>query len=163
MNGLGQWTYSDTDNLIKNYYCGNFINHSSNKNKDGYIYCNLENVHYFCENNGKTCVIKDNKFNIDYKPTIKPSKLLNIDDWAKIYYYQAGENDGDDWIMICQNKKGVYIYFRASCDYTGFDCQGGGEISYSSNEQIFWNHCLDNFGRTMVLKENGVNMKINMK
>ena len=47
---------------------------------------------------------------------------------VEIYYYQVGVADNVDWILVCLLTNGVYAYFRAWCDYTGFICQGGTEL-----------------------------------
>lgn len=62
-------------------------------------------------------------------------------DLDKLYFYQEGCNDEDPWILIgklhkCEKfKNGLYFHFKASCDFTGFDCQGGGIISLESDLQ----------------------------
>lgn len=84
-------------------------------------------------------------------PDIEIGKLLDASTFCKVYYRQVGENDGDDWVFIIQRKDGVYVYFKASCDYTGFDCQGGGNVSYSREWSIFWDMCLDTNGRSCLV------------
>jgi hypothetical protein len=47
---------------------------------------------------------------------------------VRVYWYQEGQNDEEEWIFIAKIKYGnkfKYIYYEAWCDYTGFDCQGG--------------------------------------
>ena len=167
LDGLGNWTYNDVDDLLAmNYTCTSsymsyFPGHDSLKK---YLYCNLKLMHYICENKGKVCNYTKDDPNIpNYKPSIEPKNLLNMANWKKVYYYQEGENDSDEWVIVCKNKDDVYIYLRASCDYTGFDCQGGGMISFSKNKNHFWNLGLDHFGRSMVLMQNGIKMKIDIK
>jgi hypothetical protein len=50
----------------------------------------------------------------------------------KFYFIQIGENDGKSWNILTKINNN-YIYFTASCDYTGFDCRGGGSFGYSTN------------------------------
>ena len=38
---------------------------------------------------------------------------------------EKGENDEKPWLLLCQLKNQKYAYYKASCDYTGFDCCGG--------------------------------------
>ena len=38
---------------------------------------------------------------------------------------QKGINDEKPWLLLCRLTNGKYAYFSASCDYTGFSCQGG--------------------------------------
>ena len=55
-------------------------------------------------------------------PEIDPGNFpYNVD---KVLWSHEGEHDGEEWLMIALNKEGNYIFFKAACDYTGFDCQG---------------------------------------
>lgn len=73
---------------------------------------------------------------------------------STVFYYQGGWNDGDAWIFVIKRPDDIYVYFTASCDYTGFDCQGGGDIYYTSgNFSTFWNYCLDTKSRTLLKKQ----------
>ncbi len=83
----------------------------------------------------------ENVFMTLFKRNMKSEKI-NLDlislprDIKKIYWYRKGTNDEIDWNFLCKIKynepqygstkkrKFLYIYFVASCDYTGFDCQG---------------------------------------
>lgn len=48
-----------------------------------------------------------------------------------------GENDGDDWLAIVKWDDGKYAKMFAGCDYTGWDCQAGGNIEfYDTLEQV---------------------------
>jgi len=47
---------------------------------------------------------------------------------SKVFFHQYGCNDEDAWIFIIKRPDNIYVYFTASCDYTGFDCRGGGDI-----------------------------------
>ena len=40
------------------------------------------------------------------------------------------------------------MFFNAGCDYTGFDCQGGGTITYGRDGQTMWS-----FGLTDSIRE----------
>ncbi len=167
LSGNGSWTYNDVDSLLIHSYCAQpYILLPKHNKIQKYMYCNLKLINYVCENNGKVCHTDKNSndiINNDYKPTIAPKQLLNIKTWKKIYYYQEGQNDDAEWVIFCKTIDNVYIYLRASCDYTGFDCQGGGMISFSRNKKHIWNLGLDNFGRTMVLAKNGIKMNINLQ
>lgn len=167
LNGDGSWTYNDIDLLYMTYrHCDPpyipLRRHKTFSQK--YIYCNLKLISYICKNNGKICHKNKNEDrHMDSYPSIGPNDLLDIKTWKKIYYCQKGHNDDQEWVIFCKTSDNVYIYLRASCDYTGFDCQGGGMISFSKNKQYIWSLGLDNFGRTLTLQENGVKMQINMK
>ena len=81
-----------------------------------------------------------------------PNKVKKFLDFKKLdkVIYQIGENDGDSWICIGKRADGYYLFFEASCDYTGFDCEGGGQINYSKDWEYFWNKCLTNDGRNFL-------------
>lgn len=43
---------------------------------------------------------------------------------AEYYWIHEGERDEETWHLLCRLDNGLYAYYSASCDYTGFDCQG---------------------------------------
>ena len=61
-------------------------------------------------------------------------------DILSVISYSEGENEGEPWVMFGNLRDGSVFHFHASCDYTGFDCQGGGVITYSPN----WTNLLAN-------------------
>ena len=67
---------------------------------------------------------------IGEKKIIVPTrlKLTNLAMFKKIYFFQIGKNDELPWIFFGQNEDNLLVYFEADCDFTGFDCQGGGII-----------------------------------
>lgn len=65
----------------------------------------------------------------------------------EVYFSQKGQNDEEEWVLIFKRKDGIYVYFRAHCDYTGFDCQGGGTVAYANYWDTFVDRCLDTTGR----------------
>ena len=149
LKGDGQWTYTDVDSTYINIDKHNYYDY-------------LKPINYECHPDNNECHVNDkhapHSDYENYKP-IHPRNLLNIDSWDKIYYYQEGENEFQEWIIIFKSND-KYVYFKASCDYTGFDCQGGGDISFSTNKNKFWNYCLDQYARLLLLKKNGYEMKI---
>lgn len=42
-----------------------------------------------------------------------------------VFYMKKGENDGDEWVLLGTLVGCGWFYYTVSCDYTGFDCQGG--------------------------------------
>lgn len=38
-----------------------------------------------------------------------------------------GQNDGESWIALFKMKNGTFCFLTAWCDYTGWDCQSGGD------------------------------------
>jgi len=46
----------------------------------------------------------------------------------RIYDFNEGSNDDAPWTIVGRmevNDTTVFIYWHASCDYSGFDCRGG--------------------------------------
>lgn len=66
------------------------------------------------------------------------AEMMNYNHFEEVYHFQIGENDEDDWQFVVKHKNGYYVTFDACCDYTGFDCQGGGVITYSATWDNFW-------------------------
>jgi hypothetical protein len=58
------------------------------------------------------------------------------------YWVQEGENDGDEWIALGKLENGAFFYFTASCDYTGFDCQGGMNLWVSNSFKNILDHAM---------------------
>ena len=56
------------------------------------------------------------------------------------FWIRLGENDGDSWISCGVLTNGNYFLFTGSCDYTGFDCQGGMNLWVSSSWQNIVDH-----------------------
>lgn len=42
----------------------------------------------------------------------------------QFYWIKEGANDEESWEALGKLTNGVYFFYRATCDYTGFDCQG---------------------------------------
>lgn len=49
---------------------------------------------------------------------------------------QKGINDEKPWLLLCRLTNGKYAYFSASCDYTGFSCQGGMSLYISDTIEV---------------------------
>lgn len=49
------------------------------------------------------------------------------DDVKAILGVSEGQNEGDPWIMLGQLNDGRFFFLNAWCDFTGWDCQAGGE------------------------------------
>jgi hypothetical protein len=80
----------------------------------------------------------------------------------KLYYYQLGSNDENDWIIICKTINDFYVYFIASCSYTGFDAYGEGSFCYNINWKQFWDVSLSAAARQDLLCSNNYeHFKIN--
>lgn len=89
-------------------------------------------------------------------PVLDLASLLDRDTLkkSKVYFSQIGMKDEEAWIFIIKRPDGIYEYFDASCDYTGFDCYGGGIIRYARDWKTFWEKCLDTHGRSCIKPSN---------
>lgn len=54
------------------------------------------------------------------------SEPFTRDDILDLIACEAGENDGPEWVAVMRLKDGRYAFLEAGCDYTGWDCQSGG-------------------------------------
>lgn len=44
-----------------------------------------------------------------------------VDQVAELLAYDAGENDGQNWICVVRMDDGLFAVVNAGCDYTGWD------------------------------------------
>lgn len=54
---------------------------------------------------------------------------------TEYYWIHEGENDVEPWMCLCKLDNNCYCFYSASCDYTGFDCQGGMEMVISKDKE----------------------------
>lgn len=47
---------------------------------------------------------------------------------AEYYWIHPGVNDEESWLAFGRLESGAYFFYKAWCDYTGFDCQGGMDL-----------------------------------
>ena len=66
------------------------------------------------------------KTTYDWKEAMEYSKF-RFDQIEKVIFAIDGENDAEAWLLLVELKGGGYGVLRAWCDYTGWDCQAGGE------------------------------------
>lgn len=52
---------------------------------------------------------------------------FDITDVVDIVASSEGENDGESWMMAGKLSDGRFFFLDAWCDYTGWDCQSGGD------------------------------------
>jgi hypothetical protein len=80
----------------------------------------------------------------------------NIKRWI---WSSAGQPDGDSWVCLVELKqeKGYegqrYLYYTAWCDYTGFDCQGGGHTIVAERLEDLVEYALENADYLRYMKE----------
>lgn len=47
---------------------------------------------------------------------------------AEYLWIHAGENDEEPWKALGRLHDGTFVFYKAECDYTGFDCQGAMQL-----------------------------------
>lgn len=105
----------------------------------------------FCDNIGRWYVNGERKSD---SPDVRhfQNSLLDMTKVKSCYFLQTGQNDEDYWHIIFQRFDGLFVNFKASCCYTGFDVIGGGTLDYATHWTTFWNKCLDTETRSILLK-----------
>lgn len=53
--------------------------------------------------------------------------IFTLEDIANIHAEVPGHNEDDGWYWVIELKDGSFVLTWAWCDYTGWDCQSGGE------------------------------------
>lgn len=72
---------------------------------------------------------------------------FGIDDVDQIINFSTGENDGPSWIMVGKLKDGRFFFLSAGCDYTGWDCQAGGDAQVADTLENLHRFGMDEDGR----------------
>ena len=79
----------------------------------------------------------------------QPEMLKDVGEFpnniSEFIWGQLGENDEKDWLLLCKLNNDMYAYYKASCDYTGFDCQGGMDLYVSSKLDILINYAMGDY------------------
>lgn len=52
---------------------------------------------------------------------------FTMDEVDRVIASDDGENDERPWVAVFGMKDDSFTYLEAGCDYTGWDCQAGGE------------------------------------
>ncbi len=81
---------------------------------------------------------------------VDAKELLDVTKFDKVFYFREGNNDDISWIFLIQHNNGYYVFFQAMCDYTGFDCQGCGEILYDKDPKDMWEMALTDALRMLI-------------
>jgi len=76
-----------------------------------------------------------------------PYSDVKLTDIAELLGAEEGENDGPDWICWGRLHDGRYFVARAGCDYTGFDCRGGGSSEIGSTRLHVVQFCMSDSER----------------
>jgi len=88
-------------------------------------------------------------------PTEPPSEIKSFsqDSIKEYYWIHGGTPDEDAWHCLGLLKDGHYFYYTASCDYTGFDCQGSMRMFISKDKKKLWEEGLTSWQREMMLAD----------
>lgn len=68
---------------------------------------------------------------------------FGVHDVAEVYKMDEGENDGPPWIMWGLLLDGRHFFLNAGCDYTGWDCQAGGDAWVSAEKDRLVHAAMD--------------------
>lgn len=66
-----------------------------------------------------------------------PETGFAIEEVVRIYYMEAGENDGEHWRIAGRLRDRRHFYLEAWCDYTGWDCRSGGWSKVAVDDDLF--------------------------
>ncbi len=94
----------------------------------------------------------DNEYRVkDFCKGLPSEEPFNVGNFpgniTEYYWIHEGKNDEEAWQLFCKIKlpelvngyDEAYAYYSASCDYTGFDCQGGMGLTVSlSAKNLFY-------------------------
>jgi hypothetical protein len=69
------------------------------------------------------------------------------------YWIHEGTNDEGAWKCLCKLTNGFYAYYEASCDYTGFDCQGMMNIQLTKDAKKLYEYLVTTHIIHEILKE----------
>jgi hypothetical protein len=75
---------------------------------------------------------------------------LNIEEY---YWIHEGKNDEESWYCLCKLDNGLYAFYSARCDYTGFDCQGEMRLCVSKDLSILFKYGLTTAKRKLCINE----------
>lgn len=78
----------------------------------------------------------------DWEEAMRYSKF-RFDQIDKILFAIEGDHEWPPWLLIVELKGGGYGALRAWCDYTGWDCQAGGESGIFETLELAYNWLKD--------------------
>ena len=61
--------------------------------------------------------------------------IFTLDDIHNLHAEVPGHNDEDYWYWVIELKDGRFLLTSAWCDYTGWDCQSGGESKVAESAE----------------------------
>lgn len=60
----------------------------------------------------------------NYRWSPEAERSLDVSHIKTVLYAVEGENEGEDWLMLCELHSGEFMHLFANCCYTGFDAAG---------------------------------------
>jgi hypothetical protein len=90
--------------------------------------------------------IEDGSYDLEYmvKAFADDEELANPGDFPnniiETYWIHEGSNDDEAWKCLCKLSNGFYAYYEASCDCTGFDCQGGMSLHLTKDDRKLYEY-----------------------
>ena|SRR3990167_9313840 len=70
----------------------------------------------------------------DWQDAMKYAKF-EFAEIAEVIDAREGEPDGKDWQLLVKLKTGKFGWLRAGCDYSGWDCQAGGDSGIADSQE----------------------------
>lgn len=61
--------------------------------------------------------------------------IFTLEEIVNMHAEVPGHNDEDNWYWILELQHNRYALTKAWCDYTGWDCQSGGESEIAANRE----------------------------
>src|SRR5687767_6288864 len=61
--------------------------------------------------------------------------IFTLDDIHNIHAEVPGHNDQDEWYWVIELNDGRFVLTSAWCDWTGWDCQSGGESKVAESAE----------------------------
>ena len=72
---------------------------------------------------------------------------------AEVVWAHEGVKDEEPWYAFARLTSGLYVYYTAWCDYTGFDCRGGMKLYCSRNRATLIQFAMEERAYQQYLKE----------
>lgn len=73
---------------------------------------------------------------------------FTMGDVAEVIKADPGENDGPSWVMVGKLKDRRFFFLDAGCDYTGWDCQAGGDAQVADTLDNLIRYGMDEAARS---------------
>ena len=70
----------------------------------------------------------------DWKEAFAYAEGFTRDDVAEVLAMVEGENDKASWLLLTRLSNGQFARLSAWCDYTGWDCEAGGDSATATDK-----------------------------